>query len=126
MKVFRFLSATTALFLVGGYTVASAGAHASGGSAASSEGSGSCQYVMENMFAGPYNACTEPTTHDACDEIGTTDDNRDASHSGGACPTDGLVGTCDLGDSQLRYYEGDVGGLEIGCGFSGGDWITAE
>ena len=125
MKVFRFLSATTALFLVGGYTVASAGAHASS-SAASPEGSGSCQYVMENMFAGPYKACTEPTTHDHCDEIGTTDDNRDASHSGGTCPADGLVGTCDLGDSQLRYYEGDVGGLEIGCGFSGGDWITAE
>ena len=117
MKVFRFLSGAAALFLVGGYTVASAGAHESGGS---------CEYVMENMFAGPYNACTEPTTHDACDEIGTTDDNRDASHSGGACPTEGLVGTCDLGDSQLRYYEGDVGGLEIGCGFSGGDWITAE
>ncbi len=113
MKVIRFLSAATALLLVGGYTVASA------------EG-GACQYVMENMFAGPYKACTEPATAAACDEIGTTDDNRDAAHSDGMCPTESLIGTCDLGDSQLRYYEGDPSGLEIGCGFQGGDWITAE
>ncbi len=117
MKVIRFLSAATALLLVGGYTVASAGSHESGGA---------CQYVMENMFAGPYKACSEPVTAAACDEIGTTDDNRDASHSDGMCPTEALVGSCDLGDSQLRYYEGDPSGLEIGCGFQGGDWITVE
>ena len=117
MKVIRFLSAATALFLVGGYTVASADSHESGGA---------CQYVMENMFAGPFKACTEPATSEACDEIGTTDDNREAAHSDGMCPTEGLVGTCDRGDDKLRYYEGDPSGLEIGCGFQGGDWITAE
>jgi hypothetical protein len=49
MKVIHFLSAAAALLLVGGYTVAGAGSHESGGA---------CVYVMENMFAGPYKACT--------------------------------------------------------------------
>ena len=124
MKVIRFLSAATALFLMGGYTIASAGAHASGEAAAGGEGS--CSFVMENMFAGPYNTCQEPVGAAGCEEIGTTDDNRDASHSAGACPTEGLVGTCDVGDFRVLYYEGDPSGLEIGCGFQGGDWISAE
>ena len=36
------------------------------------------------------------------------------------------VGTCDMGESKLVYYEGDPGGLEIGCGFQGGEWVNAE
>ena len=49
---------------------------------------------------------------------------RDAAQGDGACSTDGEVGTCDLGDSKLVYYEGDPGGLEIGCGFQGGEWVS--
>ena len=84
---------------------------------------GHCNYVQENMFAGPFQVCTMPTTAEQCEETGNTDDNHDAVHGDGDCSSDGVVGTCDLGDSKLIYYEGDPGGLEIGCGFQGGEWI---
>ncbi len=87
---------------------------------------GACSYVQENMFAGPYNVCQEPVGAESCATLGETDDNSGASHAEGSCNVEAIVGTCDLGDSQLHYYDGDAGGLEIGCGFQGGDWVTAE
>ena len=111
MKIIRFLSATMALILVGGLSIATAD-------------EGQCTYVAENMFAGPMDVCKEPVDSATCDELGTTDDNRDAVHSDGICPAEGLIGTCDLGDAKVRYYTGEASGLEIGCGFQGGDWIT--
>ena len=36
----------------------------------------------------------------------------------------GFGGKGDLGDTKRIYYEGDPGGLEIGCGFQGGEWST--
>lgn len=101
------------------------GAHTGGGGAASS-GDGHCDFVQENMFAGPFKVCQMPTDTAACEEFGNTDDNTDAVQSDGPCGSEGSVGTCDLGDSQLVYYEGDPGGLEIGCGFQGGEWISVE
>jgi hypothetical protein len=100
-----------------------AGGHTGGGGAAAG-GDGHCNYVQENMFAGPFKVCQMPTDAAVCEELGSTDDNHDAVQGGGACTTDGLVGTCDLGDSKLVYYEGDPGGLEIGCGFQGGEWVN--
>jgi len=123
MKMIRLFGAAAALLLAGSYTAANAGAHESG---ATLTGDGSCTYVQENMFAGPFNVCQEPIGAESCDEIGQTDDNADAAHSGDACPTEGLIGTCDLGDSQMHYFSGEADGLEIGCGFQGGDWVTAE
>lgn len=101
-----------------------AGAHEGGGAAAS--GDGHCNYTQENMFAGPFKVCQMPTDAAACEELGNTDDNTDAVQGDGACGSDGKVGTCDTGDYQLVYYEGDPGGLEIGCGFQGGEWVSAE
>lgn len=101
-----------------------AGAHEGGGAAAS--GDGHCNYTQENMFAGPFKVCQMPTDAAACEELGNTDDNTDAVQGDGACGSDGTVGTCDTGDYQLVYYEGDPGGLEIGCGFQGGEWVSAE
>ncbi|MDP6435651.1 MAG: hypothetical protein QF790_03460 [Gammaproteobacteria bacterium] len=111
MKIIRILTVTAAIAFAGSTSAVYAD---------------SCNYVQENMFAGPFNVCQEPVDADACAELGQTDDNADAVHSDGACSADGLVGTCDLGDSQLRYFSGDAGGLEIGCGFQGGDWVSAE
>lgn len=85
---------------------------------------GHCSYTQENMFAGPYKVCQQPADAAKCEELGTTDDNADAVHGDGDCPTENLVGTCDTGDFKLLYYEGDPGGLEIGCGFQGGEWVT--
>jgi hypothetical protein len=31
-----------------------------------------------------------------------------------------------MGEIKLVYYEGDPGGLEIGCGFQSGEWVSAE
>jgi hypothetical protein len=85
---------------------------------------GHCNYVQENMFAGPFQVCQMPADEALCEEYGTTDDNSNAVHGDGECSTDALVGTCDLGDSKMNYYEGDPGGLEIGCGFPGGEWVA--
>lgn len=87
---------------------------------------GACAYVQENMFAGPFNVCQAPVTEAMCTELGETDDNHDASFAEGEeCDTDkDIVGVCDLGDSKVHYYDGDPFGLEIGCGFQGGEWLA--
>ena len=85
---------------------------------------GHCNYVQENMFAGPFKVCPMPADAAKCEELGTTDDNHDAAQGDGDCAGDGAVGTCDLGEDKLVYYEGDPGGLEIGCGFQGGEWVA--
>ncbi len=90
------------------------------------EDAGHCSYVQQNMFAGPFKVCQAPANAAQCEELGETDDNHDAVHGDGDCSADGAVGTCDLGDSKVVYYEGEPGGLEIGCGFQGGDWLPAE
>ena len=91
------------------------------------EGAGHCAYVQKNMFAGPFKVCDAPATADECVELGKTDENSDAAHGAGACPTAEVVGVCDRGSDGTRtYYEGDPSGLEIGCSFQGGEWQTAE
>ena len=86
---------------------------------------GHCNYTQENMFAGPFKVCEMPTDAAKCEELGNTDDNTDAVQGDGECASEGAVGNCDRGDSKLVYYEGDPGGLEIGCGFQGGEWVTS-
>jgi hypothetical protein len=86
---------------------------------------GHCNYTQQNMFAGPFKVCQMPASSAQCEELGSTDENHDAVHGEGSCGTADEVGTCDLGDQQIVYYEGEPGGLEIGCGFQGGDWIAA-
>lgn len=83
---------------------------------------GHCTYIQQNMFAGPFHVCEMPIDAARCEELGSTDENKDAVHAQGACPTEELVGTCNKGDTQLLYYDGDPSGLEIGCGFQDGDW----
>lgn len=123
MKILRILGFVAALSLAGGASTVFAAAH-EGGPAITGEGS--CTYVQENMFAGPFNVCQEPVGADSCAILGETDDNADAVHAEGACIAEGLVGTCDLGATKLRYFSGDAPSLEIGCGFQGGEWVTAE
>ena len=93
------------------------------GVALADDAGGSCQYVQQNMFAGPFKVCEGPIDAAKCEELGKTDDNKDAVHMAGACPTEALVGTCYKGATKLRYYEGDPSGLEIGCGFQGGTCV---
>lgn len=123
MKMIRTLGVVAVVAFAGNASVVLAGGHEGGPEIT---GEGACSYVQENMFAGPFNVCQEPVGAESCAVLGETDDNADATHAEGACPADGLVGTCDLGASKLRYYSGDAGGLEIGCGFQGGEWISAE
>ena len=122
MNKLQILGALAAISLMGTSAVNAAGHE--GGPEISGEGS--CSYVQENMFAGPFNVCQEPVGAESCAVLGETDDNADAVHAEGACPTEGLVGTCDVGATKLHYYTGDAGGLEIGCGFQGGEWVSAE
>jgi len=87
---------------------------------------GSCNYTMQNMFAGPYKVCAGPLDAGACTARGEEDDNSDAVHNAGACSPEGSVGSCVTADGAVVYYEGDPGGLEIGCGFQAGTWEAAE
>lgn len=123
MKMNQILSVAAAVVALSGASAAFAGGHEG---APEITGEGSCTYVQENMFAGPFDVCQEPVGPESCEQLGQADDNANAVHSDGACSNEGLVGTCDLGSSQVNYLSGDAGGLEIGCGFQGGDWIAAE
>ena len=123
MKTLRILGVVAAITIAGGISAAFAAGHEGGAEIA---GEGACSYVQENMFAGPFNVCEEPVGAESCAVLGETDDNADAVHAEGACPTEGLIGTCDKGATKLNYFSGDAGGLEIGCGFQGGEWVTAE
>ena len=87
---------------------------------------GHCDFTMENMFAGPFKVCLQPSDAAACAETADEDDNADAAHSDGACAAENAVGTCDMGEQKMVYYEGEADSIEIGCGFQGGDWIAAE
>jgi hypothetical protein len=120
MKTLGILGVVAAISIAGGTSAAFAQ------DTVEVSGEGACSYVQENMFAGPFNVCEEPVGAESCAVLGETDDNADAVHAEGACPAEGLIGTCDKGDSKLRYFSGDAGGLEIGCGFQGGEWISAE
>ena len=93
--------------------------------ASAQDGAGHCNYTQKNMFAGPFKVCDQPTNAEKCTELGKTDDNSGAVYGAGECDAAGRVGICDMGDNGKRvYYEGDPGGLEIGCGFQGGEWTT--
>lgn len=121
-KLLTILSLTVALMSSGS---AFAGAH-DGGGGPKAAGDGHCNYTQENMFAGPFKVCQMPTDAALCEEFGNTDDNADAAQGDGECSMEAAVGWCDMGVSKMVYYEGDPGGLEIGCGFQGGEWINAE
>ena len=107
-------------------TVADAAEDAVEAVADAADGAGSCNYTMQNMFAGPYKVCSGPLDAGACTARGEEDDNSDAVHNAGACSPEGSVGSCVTADGAVVYYEGDPGGLEIGCGFQGGTWESAE
>ena len=126
LRSLSVIAAVAAFGLISSAAVLGGAHEGAGGESteAANPGDGHCTYVQENMFAGPFKVCTMPASAATCEELGNTDDNRDAAHAAGDCPAEALVGTCDLGDSKLLYYEGDPGGLEIGCGFQGGEWST--
>lgn len=87
---------------------------------------GHCNYTQKNMFAGPFKVCDMPASPDKCTELGKTDDNSGATPGDGDCAAAGQVGVCDMGANGKRiYYDGEPGGLEIGCGFQGGEWKVA-
>lgn len=89
------------------------------------ESPGSCTYILENMFAGPFKVCEEPVDAAGCAELGTQDDNREAVHSPAGCSMDDVVGICVKPDGRSVHYEGEPAMLEIGCAFAGGDWEDA-
>jgi hypothetical protein len=108
--------------------VAVAGLHSEGdGLPKGNAGDGHCMHSLQNlMMDASVKSCESPASVEGCKTIGSTDDNSDAVHGAGDCPTEGALATCDTGDVKFVYYsdDGQLGGLEIGCGFQGGDWIT--
>jgi hypothetical protein len=90
--------------------------------AAQAPDAGHCAFTLKNQWVGPLKACMDPATPQACSELGGRDENSSAVHGAGQCPVEGRVGTCAKSDSAMHYYEGDADGLEVGCGFQGGEW----
>lgn len=105
--------------------VAFAGLHSEGDDLPKGKpGDGHCVFMLQNlMMDSPVKSCQEPANAEGCETLGSTDDNADAVHGEGECPMEGAQAVCDVGDSKYVYYDGELGGLEIGCGFQGGDWI---
>ncbi len=106
-------------------TLAIAGLHSEGDDLPKGEpGDGHCMFNLQNlMMDEPMKTCQEHANPEGCATLGSTDDNSDAVHGEGACPMEGAKGVCDTGEIKLVYYsEEGLGGLEIGCGFQGGDW----
>jgi len=124
-SVIKFSIALLVLLTVG---VAIAGLHSEGdGLPKGNAGDGHCMHNLQNlMMDSSVKSCESPASEEGCKTIGSTDDNSDAVHGAGDCPTEGALATCDTGDVKFVYYsdDGQLGGLEIGCGFQGGDWIT--
>ena len=86
-------------------------------------GEGHCMLQLQNnMMDEKVASCEQPANAAGCKVLGTTDDNSDAKHSAGDCPMKGAKASCDTGEIKWLYYSGDYSGMEIGCGFQGGDW----
>ena len=124
-SVFKIAAVLLGLAMFG---VAYAGMHSEGDDLPKGKpGDGHCVYQLQNlMMDGQVKTCQSPANKEGCATLGSTDDNSDAVHGDGECPTDGALAVCDTGDVKYVYYEdnGQLGGLEIGCGFQGGDWST--
>ena len=86
---------------------------------------GHCDFKLKNQWVGPLKSCMAPASAAQCASLGKENENSDAVWTEGACATASLVGTCKKPTSALNYYEGDAGGLEVGCGFQGGEWHLA-
>ncbi|MGI9330167.1 MAG: hypothetical protein ACR2QB_05570 [Gammaproteobacteria bacterium] len=124
-SVIKFSIALLVLLTFG---LAVAGLHSEGdGLPKGNAGDGHCMHSLQNlMMDESVKSCESPASVEGCKTIGGTDDNSNAVHGAGDCPTEGALATCDTGDVKFVYYsdDGQLGGLEIGCGFQGGDWIT--
>ncbi|WP_101759012.1 hypothetical protein [Oceanicoccus sp. KOV_DT_Chl] len=83
---------------------------------------GSCNFVQENMFAGPFNVCASPVDAGRCEEFGDEGSNADANYTDASCVTDKVIGTCVMEEYTLIYYSGEADSLEVGCSFQGGNW----
>lgn len=118
---FRLVLSTAAL--AAAFVVATLRPDAAQADAASTPGH--CSFKLKNQWVGPLRACREPASAEQCAGIGGTDENSEAQWAAGQCPTASLVGSCRTPDWTLHYYEGEAGGLEMGCGFQGGTWTTA-
>jgi hypothetical protein len=123
----KLLLAFSAIALVGTLAVVfSATSAVADDKAAGAPAAGHCDFNLKNQWAGPFKACSDPTTPEQCKALGSKDENSNAVWSSGSCSTAGIVGTCRKSDSALHYYEGDASGLEVGCGFQSGEWQAGK
>ncbi len=125
MRTTKVFLAAAAALAMSSATVMAAG-HSSGPAAVATEGAGSCTYVIKNMFAGPFDACSEPVDAANCDILANEAENSGGEHSTGACSTEGVIGTCTVDGLATHYYSGDAFGIEIGCGFQSGTYTSGE
>ncbi len=72
---------------------------------------------IQSSPGGAFNVCEETVGQNYCGTQG-------GSFSTNACDTSAIVGSCVTATSSINYLEGDAGGLETGCGFQGGTWVT--
>lgn len=43
-----------------------------------------------------------------------------------ACPTEGVIGTCEMGTFDMLHYDGEVSAVQRGCVMLMGEWVAPE
>lgn len=85
-------------------------------------GTGACAGQLKTM-AGTFAVCVTAPCETLLDSgMVSYIDKTDVA----SCSTQNLVGTCSTSAFDLYYYSGDVGPLQIGCGFQTGHWIEPQ
>ena len=96
-------------------------------------GEGHCLLTKINEDADDTPMCVEPMDAATCETLAVAlgeasmgfADYTGGTFAVGRCPTDGLTGTCDKQAEGQDHYYGDTKGMDIGCKFSGGEWIAS-
>ena len=83
---------------------------------------GSCNFIQENMFAGPYEVCAMPVDKARCKQFGDEGSNTGTKYSDAECRAEKALGRCVLDEHTIIYYSGEPRDLEMGCSFQGGEW----
>lgn len=96
-------------------------------------GEGHCILEKINEDADNTAMCVEPMDAATCETLAVGlgeasmgfADYTGGTFVAGSCPTDGVTASCNKEDGNDHYY-GDTTGMDMGCKFSGGEWVAAE
>lgn len=94
-------------------------------------GEGHCMLEKVNDAADNTVMCVEPMDSATCETLAVGLGKASmgfAEFTGGSfvagnCPTDGVTASCNKENGSDHYY-GDTTGMDMGCKFTGGNWVA--